>query len=39
MLPLTGTTSPAHMKEDLAVYDAKPLSDDDLKRIEAVSST
>jgi diketogulonate reductase-like aldo/keto reductase len=38
MLPLTGTTDPAHMKEDLAVFDAAPLSDDDVRRIEAVSS-
>lgn len=37
MLPLTGTTDPAHMREDLAILDASPLSEADVKRIEAVS--
>jgi diketogulonate reductase-like aldo/keto reductase len=37
MLPLTGTTDPAHMREDLAVYAATPLSDADVKRLETVS--
>ena len=37
MLPLTGTTSAAHLKEDLGVFDAKPLSDEDVRRIESVS--
>ena len=37
MLPLTGTTSVAHLKEDLSVFDAKPLSDEDVTRIERVS--
>jgi diketogulonate reductase-like aldo/keto reductase len=37
MLPLTGTTSVAHLKEDLGVFDAKPLSDEDVTRIDRVS--
>jgi diketogulonate reductase-like aldo/keto reductase len=37
MLPLTGTTSVAHLKEDLGVFEAKPLSDEDVARIDRVS--
>jgi diketogulonate reductase-like aldo/keto reductase len=37
MLPLTGTTDPAHMRADLAAADAAPLSKDELAAIEAVS--
>ena len=37
MLPLTGTTSAVHLKEDLGVFDAKPLSNEDVTRIERVS--
>jgi diketogulonate reductase-like aldo/keto reductase len=35
MLPLTGTTSPEHLAEDLAVFDFE-LSDADVKTIETV---
>jgi diketogulonate reductase-like aldo/keto reductase len=35
MLPLTGTTDPAHMREDLAIDDFQ-LSDDDIARIETI---
>jgi diketogulonate reductase-like aldo/keto reductase len=35
MLPLTGTTSAAHMREDLAIDDFA-LSDDDVRRIESL---
>ena len=35
MIPLTGTTDPAHMREDLAVYDFA-LSDEDVVTIENV---
>ncbi|MCO5171048.1 MAG: aldo/keto reductase [Planctomycetes bacterium] len=37
MLPLTGTTSPAHMREDLAVLERSPLPEEDVRRLEAVS--
>lgn len=36
MLPLTGTTDPAHMREDLAIDDFV-LSEDDVKRIEEIA--
>ena len=36
MLPLTGTTDPKHMKEDLSVYDFS-LTEDDLNVIEKLS--
>lgn len=36
MLPLTGTTDPAHMREDLAIDDFV-LSDDDVARIEGMA--
>lgn len=36
MVPLTGTTDPAHMREDLAVYD-RALAPDDVRRIESIS--
>lgn len=38
MLPLTGTTDPAHMREDLDGIEAFALSDDDVRAIETVSS-
>jgi diketogulonate reductase-like aldo/keto reductase len=38
MLPLTGTTDPAHMREDLAIDDFE-LSAEDVVRIERVSSS
>ena len=37
MLPLTGTSSAEHMREDLAALDAPPLSDGDLATLEAIS--
>jgi diketogulonate reductase-like aldo/keto reductase len=37
MLPLTGTTDPAHMREDLDI-EAFALSDDDVRVIETLSS-
>ena len=36
MLPLTGTSDPAHMREDLAVLDGPALGDDDLRAIESI---
>jgi diketogulonate reductase-like aldo/keto reductase len=36
MLPLTGTTDPEHMKEDLAVADHALLSEDDLRALESI---
>ncbi len=36
MLPLTGTTDPAHMRKDLGAYD-RALDDDDVRRLEAIS--
>jgi len=38
MLPLTGTTDPLHMREDLAIDDFA-LSDEDVKTIESIDST
>lgn len=35
MLPLTGTTDPAHLREDLAA-DPAALTDDEVRRVEAV---
>jgi len=37
MIPLTGTTDPAHMREDLAAREFT-LSDDDVARLERISS-
>ena len=37
MLPLTGTTDPAHMREDLAALDGFALSADDLATIESIA--
>lgn len=37
MLPLTGTTDPAHMREDLAALRAAPLTAADLQRLEQVA--
>ncbi|MCA8923927.1 MAG: aldo/keto reductase [Planctomycetes bacterium] len=37
MLPLTGTSSPEHMRLDLAALEAPPLSAADLARVEAIS--
>src|SRR6185369_16373249 len=37
MIPLTGTTDPAHMREDLAAGEFT-LSDDDMARVERISS-
>lgn len=37
MLPLTGTTSDAHMREDLAVLAGPPLSEEDVARIERIA--
>ncbi len=37
MAPLTGTTSEAHMKEDLAALDATPLNAADLQAIESLT--
>jgi diketogulonate reductase-like aldo/keto reductase len=34
MIPLTGTRSAPHMREDLAVYDGPALTDDDVRAIE-----
>lgn len=34
MLPLTGTSSPAHGREDLAVYDLPPLTPEELAWVE-----
>lgn len=36
MLPLTGTTNPLHMKEDLQVDNVK-LSEDDVRKIESIA--
>lgn len=36
MVPLTGTTDPAHMREDLGAYD-RALTDDDVRRLETIS--
>jgi diketogulonate reductase-like aldo/keto reductase len=38
MLPVTGTTDPAHMREDLAALAEFELSPEDVRRIERVSS-
>jgi diketogulonate reductase-like aldo/keto reductase len=37
MQPLTGTTDPAHMREDLGAYDVT-LSDEDVRRLENIAS-
>jgi diketogulonate reductase-like aldo/keto reductase len=37
MQPLTGTTDPAHMREDLGVYDFA-LSDDDVRLMEGIAT-
>jgi diketogulonate reductase-like aldo/keto reductase len=37
MLPLTGTTDPAHMREDLAATAAPALSPSDLRAVEQIS--
>ncbi|MBX3472441.1 MAG: aldo/keto reductase [Planctomycetes bacterium] len=37
MLPLTGTTSPVHMREDLAALDHAALDPEDVRRLERVS--
>ena len=37
MMPLTGTSSSQHMKEDLAVLEAEPLEPRDVAAIEAIS--
>ena len=37
MLPLTGTTDPQHMKEDLAAAQFT-LAEDDLRRIESIGT-
>lgn len=39
MIPLTGTSDPAHMKEDLAVYGAKELTEEDVRAIEGGAPT
>jgi diketogulonate reductase-like aldo/keto reductase len=36
MLPLTGTTDPAHMAEDLAIYDFE-LSSEDVRLVESIA--
>ena len=36
MLPLTGTTDPSHMREDLGAYDFE-LSPDDVSLIEGIA--
>jgi diketogulonate reductase-like aldo/keto reductase len=36
MLPLTGTSSPQHGKQDLAVYDFEPLSDSEIEMMESI---
>jgi len=38
MLPLTGTTSPEHMREDLAAAASPPLREDDVRAIERIAS-
>ena len=38
MLPLTGTTSPAHMREDLAAAGAPPLREDEARAVERIAS-
>jgi diketogulonate reductase-like aldo/keto reductase len=38
MLPLTGTSSEAHLREDLAVLDLPPLTADELHAIETVAT-
>ena len=37
MLPLTGTTDAAHMREDLDALDLPPLDDDEVRAIETIS--
>jgi diketogulonate reductase-like aldo/keto reductase len=37
MLPLTGTTDPEHMREDLAALAAAELSPEDVRRIETIA--
>lgn len=36
MLPLTGTTDPAHMREDLAIFEATPLTDAEIRLLESL---
>jgi diketogulonate reductase-like aldo/keto reductase len=38
MLPLTGTSNEAHMRQDLAAVRGAPLSDDDMRTIERIAS-
>jgi diketogulonate reductase-like aldo/keto reductase len=38
MLPLTGTTDPAHMRQDLAAVAAEPLAEGDVARIAAIGA-
>ena len=37
MLPLTGTGSPVHMREDLAVVSASALTPEDFRRVETIA--
>lgn len=36
MVPLTGTTDPAHMRDDLAVVAAPPLEPDERDRVDHI---